>query len=118
MRIYEHQAPSLLQYYRLHGKLRQVRADRDPGQVFEALCRVIDEHPPTVIETEPVVERAVPLMQGDGAPGKDGVGKTVHVKKAPAQKAALKKARSKAPVSTKKAAVKNKGGAARDEKGQ
>ncbi len=59
MRIYEAHSTSLIQYYRLHGKLRQIDADADADKVFQALCAAIDDDPPTVVETIPASEPAV-----------------------------------------------------------
>ena len=61
MRIYENQSASLVRYYTLHGKLRQIDGGQGDEEVFRALRQIIDEHPPTIIETEPVVEAPVPL---------------------------------------------------------
>jgi adenylate kinase len=59
LKIYEHQTVSLIQYYRLHGKLRQIEAEGGVDEVSRALCKVIEEAPPTVVETVPVEEPPV-----------------------------------------------------------
>ena len=63
MRVYDHNAATLVQYYRLHGKLRQVPADAETEPVYQALLNVIDEYPPTVIETAPVVGSPVSIIR-------------------------------------------------------
>lgn len=70
MRIYESQSASLIRYYALHGKLRQTDGSAGDDAVFRALRQILDEHPPTVIETEPVSEPPVPirLQQPEAAP--------------------------------------------------
>ena len=91
MRIYEHQSASLIQYYRLHGKLRQVQADTDPEEVFAALCAIVAEHPPTVVDTEPVVEAPVPIapVTAQEPPGARPARRSRSAaKKAPARKPA------------------------------
>lgn len=72
MRIFEQQSASLIQYYRLHGKLRQVRADTDPEQVFSDLCGIIEEQPPTVVDTEPVAAAPVPLTEAPSKTSTNG----------------------------------------------
>jgi len=62
MRHYDQHAGSLLHYYELHGKLRQVPAEEADNQVFQALCNVINAHPSAVIEPGP-----------DAKPAKTGV---------------------------------------------
>ncbi len=59
LKIYEQQTASLIQYYRLHGKLRQIEAVGGVDEVSRALCNVIEEAPPTVVETVPVEEPPV-----------------------------------------------------------
>ena len=59
LKIYEHQTASLVQYYKLHGKLRQIEAEGGVDEVSRALCKVIEEAPPTVVETVPVEEPPV-----------------------------------------------------------
>jgi adenylate kinase len=116
MRTFDHTSHPLIQYYRMHGKLRQIQADRDSDQVFQALCQIIEQHPPTVIETEPVEESPVPLpveqqervdrVQEEGlAVGKGLAGKKKRVKKKPVTR---KKGvtRKKAPAGKKASSAK------------
>ncbi|HEB97277.1 MAG TPA: adenylate kinase, partial [Sedimenticola thiotaurini] len=44
MRVYEQQTASLIQYYKLHGKLHLIDADASEKQVFGRLCNVLEEY--------------------------------------------------------------------------
>jgi len=61
LRIYEAQAAPLLQYYRLHGKLRQVNADGSSDQLWSEIEHLLYSTPPSFIETRPVSEPAVAI---------------------------------------------------------
>ncbi|MEJ1437949.1 MAG: nucleoside monophosphate kinase [Candidatus Sedimenticola sp. (ex Thyasira tokunagai)] len=115
MRAYELQVGPLMQYYKMHGKLRQVNAEASSEAVYRKLRKIIDETPPTVIETEPVVEAAVPIGYDTldaGAQTKEealiaeimAANRGAHKKKA-SKKAAAKKAAPK-KTAPKKAAPK------------
>ena len=108
MRIYEQQSASLVQYYKLHGKLRQVTADTEPDKVFDALCAIIGEQPPTVIDSEPVSEAPVPITASPAAAKKAGKGGKTTTRKAATVKAPAKKAvaKKKVPAAKKPAAKK------------
>ena len=72
IRSYEQQAEALIQYYRLHGKLRQVSAVGDSDKVYDALRYILESHPPTVVCTEPVIAAAVPITKKPAANNEKG----------------------------------------------
>ncbi|WP_241085660.1 adenylate kinase family protein [Candidatus Vondammii sp. HM_W22] len=125
MRIYEAQSATMIQYYILHGKLRQIDAGRDSEATYAAIRRVIDAHPPTIIETEPIVEAAEavsfdlapedaePLVEAEPAPERIGAEKikSKPVKTAGAKKKAVpvkKAVTKKRATPAKKAAARKK----------
>lgn len=61
IRSYEQQACTLTQYYRLHGKLRQVSAVGDSGKLYDALRYILEARPLTEVYTEPVLAAPAPL---------------------------------------------------------
>ncbi|MES9856094.1 MAG: adenylate kinase [Sedimenticola sp.] len=119
MRAYELQAGPLMRYYKMHGKLRQVNAEASSDAIYRRLRRIIDEAPPTIIETEPVVEAATPIgydtlneggkskeealiaeiMSANKVTKKRAASKKTTAKKAASKKAASKKAASKKAAS-------------------
>lgn len=128
LKIYEHQTVSLIQYYRLHGKLRQIEAEGGVDEVNRLLCGVIEEAPPTVVETVPVQEPPVsvepiavneiaepelmPMAEVEPAPAigekkpKKAASKKSAPKKAAPKKSAVKKSTVKKSVAKKKKVVK------------
>ena len=61
LRIYESQTAQLIQRFKLRGKLRRVSGEGEPEKVFSDIRHIIDSTPRTVIEMEPVAERAEPI---------------------------------------------------------
>ncbi len=63
IRNYEQQASALIHYYKLHGKLRQVSAVETSDRVYDDLRHIVQEQPPTVVNTEPVLAAPVPIAR-------------------------------------------------------
>ncbi|MFC1349125.1 MAG: nucleoside monophosphate kinase [gamma proteobacterium symbiont of Phacoides pectinatus] len=116
MRVYDSQSHSLLQYYRLHGILREVDAERSDNAVFKALCEAIDSTPPAPVRPrggasgagaaqdtgeanqlidERVLEEQVVDETEKREAAEHSVVEQVPAKKAPAKKAPAKKAPAK-----------------------
>ncbi len=101
LRVYEHQTTPVIQHYRLHGKLRRVAGARSIDEVYAEIRAIIDETPPTIIDTVPVSEAPIPIER----PGPAAVRSPAAPKKASPKKASPKKASPK-KASPKKAAPK------------
>jgi adenylate kinase len=61
LRIFESQTAQLIQHFKLRGKLRRVSGEGEPEKVFADIRHIVDSTPRTVIEMEPVSERAEPI---------------------------------------------------------
>ncbi len=109
LRVYEHQTAAVIQHYRLHGKLRQVDGVRDIRDVHGEIRAIIDETPPTIVDTVPVSEAPEPIERWPEASPAErpsaGRATSAWREKAAPKKAAPKKAVPKKAV-PKKAAPK------------
>jgi adenylate kinase len=101
---YEQQSLSLIQYYKLQGKLWPVLGEGNPNEVTAALCRAIDEAPPQVRPASITEqEAAAPKTPAEGKA--KSAGKPARKKKGPEKKPVAGKAAEKIPA-RKKAAEK------------